>query len=81
MNVTVEDIRGITPGSTKDFYCDSPEKLRSAQALVTYCNRIKRPQRVWKYTTKSNWDKLTLTITAISIDGIKTNENVGRDTK
>lgn len=74
MNVTVEDIRGITPGSTKDFYCDSPEKLRSAQALVTYCNRIKRPQRVWKYTTKSNWDNLTITITAISINGITTNK-------
>lgn len=72
MNVTVKDIRDITPGCTAEFQCDSPEALRSAQVLVGYCNKIKRPQKVWKYTTKSNWDSLTITVTAISTDGIKT---------
>lgn len=81
MNVKVDDIRGIAAGTTKSFKCESPEKLSSAQTLVGYCNKIKKPESVWKYISKSNWDKLTLTITAISIDGIKTNENVGRDIK
>lgn len=76
MNVTVEDIRKIKPGYTIEFNCDSNEAIKSAQSLVGYCNKIKKPKSVWKYTTKSNWEKLTITITAISIDGIKTDGNV-----
>lgn len=71
MNVTVEDIRGITPGCTENFTCCSPEALKSAQSLVGYCNKIKRPEKVWKYITKTDWENLIITITAISIDGIK----------
>lgn len=71
MNVTVKDIRNITPGCTEKFQCDSPEAINSAQTLVWYCNR-RKSQKVWKYITKSNWDDLTITITAISADGIKT---------
>lgn len=74
MNVTVEDIRGITPGCAETFQCDSPEKLYSAKGLVGYCNRIKKPKDVWKYVSKSDINKLTINITAISMDGIKTNE-------
>lgn len=75
MNVTVEDIRGINAGTKKTFRCESGEKLNSAQTLVGYCNRVKKPNDVWKYITKSNWEELTITITAISIDGIKRTES------
>ncbi len=74
MNVTVEDIRRINPGCTVDFNCDSNEAIKSAQSLVGYCNKIKKPSKVWKYTTKADWEKLTITITAISTDGIKNNK-------
>lgn len=71
MNVTVEDIRNIAPGCTETFQCESPEKLFSAKGLVGYCNKIKHSAEVWKYVSKSDINKLTITITAISIDGIK----------
>lgn len=73
MNVKVDDIRGIAAGTTKSFKCESPEKLNSAQTLVGYCNKIRRPENVWKYISKSNWNELTIKITAISIDGVKQN--------
>lgn len=75
MNVKVEDIRGITSGCTETFLCDSPEKLYSAKSLVGYCNRIKKPKNVWKYVSKSDINKLSITITAISMDGIKRTES------
>lgn len=75
MNVTSKDIRGIGPGCAETFQCESPEKLFSAKSLVGYCNKIKHPAGVWKYVSKSDINKLTITITAISIDGIKKTNN------
>lgn len=73
MNVTVEDIRRIKPGCTVDFNCDSNEAIRSAQSLVGYCNKIKKPQEVWKYISKGDFQNKVVTITAISIKGVKDN--------
>lgn len=75
MNVKVEDIRSIAAGTAKNFQCESPEKLNSAKTLVGYCNKIKKPRDVWKYISKSNWKDLTITITAISTDGVKPMSN------
>lgn len=71
MNVTVADIRKIPAGTKKTFRCESGEKLNSAKTLIAYCNRVKKPNDVWKYISKSKWEELTITITAISIEGIK----------
>lgn len=71
MNITVDDIRKIPAGTKKTFRCESGEKLYSAKSLVYYCNRVNKPKDVWKYILKSEYEELTITITAVSIDGIK----------
>lgn len=74
MNVTVEDIRKIKPGYTVEFNCDSNEAIKSAQSLVGYCNKIKKPKSVWKYISKGNFEDKTITITAISSNGVHSEE-------
>lgn len=71
MKVTVEDIRGIKPGCTVDFKCGSNEAIRSAQSLVGYCNKIYKPDGVWKYISKGDFKNKAVTITAISINGVE----------
>lgn len=72
MNVKVDDIRNITPGCTVEFNCDSNEAIKSAQSLVGYCNKIKKPKSVWKYISKGNFQDKTVVITAISSNGVNT---------
>lgn len=62
--LTVKHIRGIKPGETQVFVLDTPEALRSAQALTCYCKRIKKPSGVDNYVTSADWKNLTLRISA-----------------
>lgn len=66
MNVTVEDILNIKPGKSTAFRCESPAKIVSSRTLVTYCNRVKRPVGVKRYSSTVNWDDLIVTITAVA---------------
>lgn len=71
MNVTVNDIRGIKPGCTIEFYCNSNEAVKCAQSLVSYCNKIKKHENVWKYISSADFKKMSVKITAIARDGVK----------
>lgn len=66
MNVTVEDILNIKPGKSTAFRCETPGKVVSSRSLVTYCNKVKRPFGVKRYSSTVNWDDLIVTITAVA---------------
>lgn len=68
MNVTVEDILNIKPGKSTAFRCENRGKMVSARTLVSYCNKVKCPIGVQRYTTSVNWEDLIVTITAVADD-------------
>lgn len=69
MNVTVDDIRSVTPGRPKGFKCDSTDAVRAAQSLTWYCNKVRRPHGIQRYKSSANWKELVVTITAIADNG------------
>ncbi len=65
MKVTVEDILKIRPGRTKTFILESPNECHSAKSLVCYVKKVRKPADVSDYTTATDWDSNSVSITAI----------------
>lgn len=64
MNVTVKDIKAIRPGETKPFLCESEKACKNAGILVSYVQRIDRPDGISHYTRKIDYDQKIINITA-----------------
>lgn len=65
MKVTVEDILKIRPRRTKTFILESPKECHSAKSLVSYVKKVRKPADVSDYTTVTDWDSNSVSITAI----------------
>lgn len=66
MKVTVEDILKIRPGKTRTFILSNPRECHSAVSLVCYVKKIRKPVDVSKYTTSTDWETNSISITAIA---------------
>lgn len=65
MKVTVEDILKIRPGKTKTFILGSPKDCHSAVSLVCYVKKMRKPADVANYSTSTDWESNSISITAI----------------
>ena len=65
MKVTVEDILKIRPGRTKTFIVGSPKGCHSAAALVGYVKKTRKPADISNYSTTTDWESNSISITAI----------------
>ena len=57
MNVTTDDIRKIKPGRIEYFFCEDPNKVRSACSLVATVKQTGMPDGVADYETKKLFRK------------------------
>lgn len=55
MNVTLDDIRNIKPGTVQPFVCEDGKKMRSAASLITTIKRTEMPDGVADYEHKKFW--------------------------
>lgn len=69
--VTVEDILQIKPGTFRVFYCGTVLQCRSAQSQVQYAKRYRKPDNVGDYTTKCDYDRCTVTVSALPVIEMK----------
>lgn len=67
MKVTVEDILKIKPGKTKTFILGSPKECHSAVSLVCYVKKVRKPSDISNYTTTTDWNSNSISITAIGV--------------
>lgn len=67
MKVTVEDILKIRPGRTKTFILGKPNECHSAVSLVGYVKKTRKPADVSNYTTATDWESCSVSITAIGV--------------
>jgi hypothetical protein len=67
MKVTVDEILRIRPGKTKTFILGSPRECHSAVALVCYVKKTRKPSDVGNYTTSTDWESNSISITAVGI--------------
>lgn len=65
--VTVEDILKIRPGKTKTFILENPKECHSAVALVCYVKKTRKPVDILNYSTTTDWESNSISITAIGI--------------
>lgn len=65
MKVTVEDILKIRPGRTKTFIVGNPKGCHSAVALVSYVKKTRKPTDISNYSTTTDWESHSISITAI----------------
>lgn len=67
MKVTVEDILKIRPGKTKTFILGTPSECHSAKSLVGYVKKVRKPADVSDYSTSTDWESNSISITAIAM--------------
>ena len=65
MKVTVEDILKIRPGKTKTFILGNPRECHSAVSLVCYVKKTRKPADISNYSTTTDWESNSISITAI----------------
>jgi len=66
MKVTVEDILKIRPGKTKTFILGNPRECHSAVSLVCYVKKTRKPADISNYSTTTDWESNSISITAIA---------------
>lgn len=65
MKVTVEDILKIRPGKTRTFILSNPRECHSAVSLVCYVKKTRKPADISNYSTTTDWESNSISITAI----------------
>lgn len=66
MKPTTKDILSIRAGRSEAFQCLTAMEMNSARAIVYYVNRCRKPANIARYSLSSDFEHLTVVITAHS---------------
>lgn len=64
--INAKAIRAIKPGTIQNFQLASDEQLFSARSLVSYCNKVKKPEEVRHYSTFVDWENKIIAVCSIA---------------